>query len=133
VARFCRESRRSRGRRVAGEERVDAIGDDPGGAVGGCQFALGRDGGEQPRGVPAVALCVEQPPGNCSPRGVGRERTAAFFAERGDGGEAVAAVGVVLGGVQVAGDEGGERPGLLLGDSDGLGGGQRGALGGECV
>jgi hypothetical protein len=39
----------------------------------------------------------------------------------------------VLGGVQVAGDEGGERPGLLLGDSDGLGGGQRGALGGECV
>ena len=87
------------------EERVDAPGDDLGDAVGGREFALGRDGGEQPRGVPAVALGVEQAADDRTPRGVSGELAPAVFAERGDGRRAVPGGGVLVGGVQVAGHE----------------------------
>jgi hypothetical protein len=117
-----------RGRRGSGEESVDAVGDHPGDAVGRREFALSRDGGEQPRGVPAVPFGVEQPPGDRAPRGVRDEGAANVVAERGDGRALVAGVRVMLGGVQVAGDEGGERSGFLLGQGNRLGGGQRGGL-----
>ena len=94
-----------------------------------CQFALGGDGGEQPRGVPAVALGVEQAADDRAPRRVGGQLAPAVLAERSDGGRAVPGVGVLVGGVQVAGHERGQRPGFLLRGGDGLGGRQRRALG----
>ena len=78
---------------IAGHERVDAPGDDLGHAVGRLEFALGRDGGEQPRGLPAVALGVEQAADDRAPSRIGGELAPAVRAERCDGGRAVPGIG----------------------------------------
>jgi hypothetical protein len=56
-----------------GEEAVDAPGDDLADAVGGTQFALGGDDGQQPVGFPAVGFRVVQAADDRPPRGVGNE------------------------------------------------------------
>ena len=92
---------------------------------GGVEFALPDDGGEQGSGLPAVGFGVVQAPDDRAPcrvlgQGVGppgwpRPRMAAC---------AVPAFGELVGGVLVAGDQGGQGSGVVLGGADGLGGGQ---------
>ena len=60
--------------------------EDLGDAVGAAEFPGAGDGGEQPRGVPAVALGVEQPADDGAPCRVGGKLAPALLAERGGGG-----------------------------------------------
>jgi hypothetical protein len=92
---------------VCGEVAVEAPGEDFGDAVGGAEFALGGDDREQSGGVPAVGLGVVEALGDRVPGRVGGQGGAVVVAECGGGGGCVALFGVLAGGVQVAGDQGG--------------------------
>jgi len=117
--------------RPVGQVAVDAPAEDFGNAFSGVEFALAGDGGEEAGGWPSCGLGVVEAADEGAPGGVGDEGLAVVVAEDLDGGVAVSGLGELVGGVEVARDEGGEGSGLFLAAADGAGGGVLGAFGGQ--
>ena len=96
------------GRVPVGEVPVDAPAQDFGDAVGGAEFALAGDGGEQPRELPAGGFGVVQSAYQRASCGVRCQLKPGTFTKYEYRRVPVPAVGELVGGVQVTGYQRGE-------------------------